>query len=97
MKVTLTDLRAATNILFDYLESTDRNEFEIAEDYYWNVVDEQSYDQYNDPNQFDLGQLSFDWCNLQEMIGDQEQHPPIGYGLVWLSSILRVIGKRNVA
>ncbi len=95
MKVSLADIRAISSLLYDYLEQSGRQEFEIEEDYYWEIPEEHMYDPANDPKDFTLGQLSFDWDDLKSMLKDQNEHPPIGYGLVWLSSIIRVIGQRS--
>ena len=94
MNVKLTDLRAISDRLFTYLEETGREEFEVEDDYYWEISKEELYDPSEDPKDLTIGQLSHDWERLQAI--QSEEDPPIGYALVWLASILRNVGEKSV-
>ena len=81
-------------MLFDYLERSGRTELEISEDYYWFIGKEEAYDPLEDSAELMIGQLSEDWGRLKAILEDE--NPPIGYSLVWLSSILRIVGEKSV-
>lgn len=96
MNMKVAELRAITDRLFTYLEETGRGEFEVSEDYYWVIPQEDVYDPNKDPDpkDFTIGQLSEDWDMLKALLHDDSL--PIGYALVWLSSIVRIIGEKSV-
>lgn len=97
MKIRLSELRQATNVLFDHLEQTGRTELELTEDFYWNISEKSLYSVYAPPSKSDLtmGQLSDDWNELTKIASGKS--PPLAYGLVWLSSLLRFIGTKLVS
>lgn len=94
MNVKVAELRAIADRLFAYLEETERDEFEVSEDYYWTISKEEVYDPSKDPGDLTIGQLSDDWNELNAIL--KEESPPIAYALVWLSAILRNIGEKSV-
>lgn len=94
MKISTKKLHAALDLLMRHIESSGHGSIEISEDFYWNVPDEDRYNPYEQPTNLDLGQLSDDWKEL-EAIADGSSEP-LGYGLVWASSILRRIGEITV-
>jgi len=93
MKVKLTDVKAITDRLFEHLANTGQEEFEITDDYYWEISKDQLYDPSSDPTDLAFGQLSHDWERLQAIL--KEEDPPVGYACVWLSSILRSLGEKS--
>jgi hypothetical protein len=95
MKVKVADLRRAANRLFDHLLESGHEEVDVDRDYYWNIPAEKIYASYEQPSEFTMGQLSEDLQHLEKIAS--EQNPPIGYGLMWLSSLLRFIGAKIVA
>jgi len=94
MQITTNELRRACEILLAHLEETGHSAVEISRDYYWNVPQEQRYDPYQEPSKLDLGQLSDDWSEVQEIVKGNNE--PVSYALVWLSSILRSVGETLV-
>jgi hypothetical protein len=50
MQIDLRELRQVTNRLFDHLEQQGDTQFELTQDYYWVIPDEQLYDPLHDPN-----------------------------------------------
>jgi len=94
VKVKLDDLEATTNILFQHLRDLGVTEFEISDDYYWDVPADALYDPLKDPSTLDLGQLSHDHERLLAIQAGKNE--PISYGFVWLSAILRWVGQRIV-
>lgn len=94
MNVKVAELRAMADRLFTHLEETGRGEFDVPEDYYWSIEKDEVYDPLKDPKNITMGQLSDDWNELNEIL--RGESPPIGYALVWLSSILRIVGEKSV-
>jgi len=91
MKIEMQKLRDAFKVLTDHVEASGIVAVEIPWDYYWDMRPDVLYDPYKDPTGFEMGQLSEDWEKLCEIASGSE--PPVGYGLVWLASILRAAGE----
>lgn len=87
-------LRAVADQLFSHLKATDRGRLEIEEDYYWFINSDEAYAPLKDPSELTLGQLEEDCRELSSILASE--NPPIGYALVWLSSILRRVGEKTV-
>jgi hypothetical protein len=91
MHVKVTQLRAASRLIFDHLEEMGYDTVEVTKDYYWDIMPPERYDPYVNPaDQLVLGQLTSDWAELESLLSGETD--PLGYGLVWLSAILRAIG-----
>ena len=93
MRIQVQELRVVTERLLKHLEDTGRQEFSVSEDYYWHVGQDELYDPTCDPKNLTLGQLSDDWKELAAIASGDA--PPIGYALVWLAAILRVVGEKS--
>jgi hypothetical protein len=91
--ISIAELKTVSNLLLQHLETSGVGLVDISEDFYWEVPLEFRYDQYDEPKQFNVGQLSDDVCELKRLIHGEA--PPMGLGLVWLSSILRRIGETS--
>lgn len=94
IQIDLDDVCRVLNIIIRHIKQRRSEPTEISEDYYWEINPAQLYDPTKDPSDFSLGQLSDDWQRLRQLLAEEE--PPIGYALVWLSSILRIIGQQHV-
>lgn len=96
-KINIPELRKITNILLDHIQEMGGDSVDLPVDYYWHIPDEQIYNpnEDTDPSSFTIGQLTDDWQKLRKFL-DREEYGPIGYGLVWLSAVLRAIGEHNV-
>lgn len=91
--ITTSELRAAANLLLSHLEEHGLTDVEVDADFYWDVPQAARYDQYDEPKEHNVGQLSDDIQELKRLVkGDA---PPIGYGLVWLGAVLRRIGEAS--
>ena len=77
--------------LFTYLDRRGVESVDIPVDYYWNVPKEQVYNPYQRPSELDLGQLTNDWRELQDLL--ESESDPIVYSFVWLAAILRAVGE----
>lgn len=95
MKVRVSELRQATNLLLDHLERSGHTEIEMETDYYWSIPNEKLYSVSEEPSDFTVGQLSEDLQNVRAVIGGKR--PPIAYALVWVSTLLRFIGSKIAA
>ena len=95
MRVNISDLRTVSEKLFSHFEQNGHSSVEIPNDYYWIIPEVRRYDPVNEPADFSLGQLTEDWSRLQKIA--EGENDPIGYGLVWLASILQAIGENNVS
>lgn len=94
MTLSITELRQLTAVLYDHLEAANAGPIEIENDYYWSIPRTQRHDPMNEPTEFTIGQLSDDLMELRRIKDGSAE--PIGYALVWLSSVLREIGEGAV-
>jgi hypothetical protein len=95
MRVSTEELRRAALLLLQHLDQNGQSEFEIAEDFYWDVPESARYAPYSEPNETTIGQLSDDWSEVKKILDGHRE--PLGYGLVWLSAVLRRIGETSIS
>lgn len=81
-------------MLFDHLSDLGVEKVDIGEDYYWNIIKSQLYDPYNKPSELDLGSLSDDWQELQNVLNGVTG--AISYNFTDLAAILKFIGAKIV-
>lgn len=93
MKLTTKELKDIFECLVTHLENTGQHTFDIGEDYYWSVPEDSKYHPYEKPDELTLGQLNDDWSELKAIVDSKKE--PLGYGMVWLSSILARIGEKS--
>ena len=93
MKITVAELRVLCDKLFSHLDANGKTSIDIEQDYYWFVPAELRYSPYQEPKTLTLGQLTDDWRELSKIIDDQAD--PVNYALVWLSSVLCIIGEKT--
>lgn len=91
--ITVSELRAVANLLLSHLEEHGAETIKVEEDFYWDVPQATRYDQYEEPKQHNVGQLSDDIRELKRFVSGDA--PAIGYGLVWLGAVLRRIGEAS--
>lgn len=95
MEVKFDDLRILLDKILKHLEENGIRSIELEEDYYWDMPKEQLYNMKKDPKKLFVGQLYDDMESLSDILNGKDE--PLGYALVWLSSILRYIGEENMA
>ncbi len=93
MRITTEELRVATLALLQHLDEIGQNEFEIDEDYYWVVPQDQVYVPYQTPKDLTLGQLSHDVEEIQALAHGRRE--PLGYVMVWLAAVMRRVGEKS--
>ena len=89
--VSVSKLKAAASALLEHLEKTAGEEINIEEDFYWDIAMQKRYDQYEEPKEFTVGQLSSDLDEVMALAEGTKE--PVNYGLVWLSQVLRRVGE----
>jgi len=89
--ISTSELRNAVNLLLAHLEEHGVNVVEIADDFYWDVSQDMRYDKYEQPKQLNIGQLSDDINEVKRLVSGDA--PAIGFGLVWVSAVLRRVGE----
>src|ERR1041384_7369671 len=96
MQISIPVLRAVSEIIFSHIEAMEIGSVTIPADYYWEIPKDQRYDPYKepDPKEFEIGQLSDDWSELQKIAEGKGE--PIAYALVWMSSLLKAVGEEVV-
>lgn len=93
MKITTQEIKHALQLLLAEFESHGASEWEINEDFYWDVPPDARYDSYEKPAELTLGQLSEDVREVRSIAGGDK--PSVPLGLVWLSTILRFAGEKG--
>jgi hypothetical protein len=94
MKISTDELRDAVMVLLRHLDESGQREFEISEDFYWDVSADKRYSVYEEPKELTMGQLFDDWSEVTQMThGNRET---VAYGLVWLASVMRRVGEKAV-
>ena len=91
MDVKVSELRTLCTMLLDHLEKIHGESVNLNVDYYWNIPKEERYNPHEEPRNLNLGQLSEDLSFLKGFLTNE--HEPITYGLVWLSTILTAAGE----
>lgn len=91
MKIEISELRKAADLLLNYLESNGIDAVDIEVDYYWHIDKRLKYDAYQEPEEFTIGQISEDIIKLRRMLEIEDNMLP--HGFVWLSSLLRAVGE----
>lgn len=87
-------LREALDVLLRRLEPhLAGGSVEIQSEAYWSVPTSALTDVYAEPPQLTIGAVSDAWRHVEAMIVDESR--AVGYGLVWLADVLRVIGTEN--
>lgn len=89
-KVNISKLKIITELLFKKMEMHGIEEVEILEDYYWYIPKDLVYNPNEDPVDFTIGQISYDWDTLCKTL--DEDRAPIMHELVNLSIIFRFLG-----
>ncbi|MEV3961586.1 hypothetical protein AB0M34_11905 [Nocardia sp. NPDC050193] len=93
LHVSLTELRRSIDLLMNHVAAgTDGDTLHLDQDYFWSIGEDELYEVYNTPSDLTLGQLSWSWEHLTDLLSDPGR--AIGYHLVWLSEVLRAIGHK---
>jgi hypothetical protein len=95
LKICLTDLAKAFDLVAQHIRKTQGDVIELDEDYYWDMDESQLYDPNKEPASFSLGQLSHDVERLEQIVSGEA--PAIGNSMAWLGSVLRAVGQKVIA
>ena len=94
MEIDVARLRQITNELLLRLEQSGTRQVELTSDYFWEIPSKLRYDNADEPCEFEMGQLSEELAFVNEMLDGTR--PPVTFGLVWVSSLLRYIGEKII-
>ena len=89
--INIDKLQETINILLSELKEKQGNQIELKNDYYWDFDDAELYDVTKDPEDFGIGQLSFDW----ELIQKVEKEDLLPFHILKISHILKAISIEN--
>lgn len=94
ISVPIETLRTAATILLSRLQEIEGPEVRLDRDYFWAISPDQSYDVYNDPHDFTVGQLSECLSNIVAIVADRSR--ATSFALVWLGGLVKAIGQSVV-
>lgn len=94
MEIKASELKAVLGYLLEFQKEVGKESFQVDVDYYWNIIREERYNLYEEPSTFTLGQLTWDWENLQKTLAEKDDTTL--YHLVWLGQILIAIGLGDI-
>lgn len=92
MTINIKEIEEITSILFSKLKEKYGNNIEIQNDYFWDIVNEELYNPYEEPKTITLGQLSQDYELIKRILNSDDA---VAFDLKWLSNILKVISIEN--
>jgi hypothetical protein len=92
MKVSTEELRRVAMALLQHLDESGQKEFDIEDDFYWEIPADKRYLPYDRPKELTMGQLSDDWSEVTKIA--EGRRPPLAYALVWLAAVLRRVGEK---
>lgn len=82
-------LRQVFELLLQRIEEIDGPDIEPHDDFFWSIPMNELYDDYHNPSELTIGQLSECLEHLEKMNEDPDR--VISYGLVWLAEILLAV------
>lgn len=89
------DIKRLIHVLSEELNKlNDADVIEFEDDPYWNILDKDLYDPYEEPKDLTMGSLTEDWLFLQKVLNKEREM--IDYDLYKLGSILKFLGKKNI-
>jgi len=94
MQINAADLKILIQRLSDNIGENLPDNIDIdAEDFYWEIPENDLYNPMEEPSTFTLGQLSDDWEELQRL--KEGEVIPVSHDLKRLSAILQIISKKS--
>lgn len=93
MEIELKELNEILEAILNHYKNLGQSKFSIEQDYYWNIVQREKFNPYDEPKTFTLGQLTWDLENLKRMLEDEIE--PTSLDLIWLGQLLIAIGENN--
>ena len=94
MKITTAEIRRAVDLLLSEFDANGASEWEIDQDFYWDVPSDVRYDLYEPPEQLGMGQLTDDIGRVRAIAAGTDD--PVPPGLVWVANILRLAGEKGL-
>ena len=94
IEIDVPTLRLVSCLLLDRLEAQGGTSISLDKDFYWQIAEVDRYKIEDEPNEFEVGQLSEDWENIRRIA--EGTADPLAFDLCWLASILSAIGEKVV-
>ena len=94
LQISVSELRAATDVMFRHLDELGVQSVTLDKDYYWDIPAGDRYDRHEAPTDHTLGQLSYDVEQVKGLADGSGA--VIAYGFVWLAAVLRRVGETTV-
>lgn len=94
MEITIAELQQAVSLAFEHLKSLGMDSVSIPYDFYWHIPKDQMYDNYHQPKNLTVGQLSDDLREIRKIITGQSAPDATMY--IWLAMILRAVGDSHL-
>jgi hypothetical protein len=94
LHISVDELRRATAVLLDHLQTVEGDVVAIPDRMFWTVPADARYEVYEQPTDLTIGQVSESLEHLSSVTKIEED--ALSYGLVWLADVLRAIGERTV-
>jgi hypothetical protein len=93
MVVDIDVVERATIRVLKHLRDNGIKNVNVDDDFYWFIPKEHRHDMYQEPHDFTVGQLSFDWDNVRKIADGASD--PVGLALSWIGSILTAVGEQS--
>ncbi|MEO6277529.1 hypothetical protein [Roseateles sp.] len=91
--ISIADLRLIVNQIFDHIEfDLGQHVFNLDQDFYWGVPDDERYDFTKEPSSYSVGQLVDDWNFLLPLLKDRDR--AVAFMLVHVAPLLHHIGQK---
>jgi hypothetical protein len=94
VRIPVDQLRQVFELLVSHVAGKSATELPVNQDYFWSIPAAERYDVCSQPSELTIGQVTESWENLRGLLQDDSK--ALGYGLVWLSDVLRAIGDEAV-
>lgn len=93
--INIPDIKKLLDIVSNQLDILENKDVIIFEDdLYWNIIDDELYNPYQEPGKLTMGSITEDCEFLRKVVEDEREI--IDYDLYKLASILRFLGKNNI-
>lgn len=94
MVIDMKFLELVTQKLRDYFHESNIKELNINKEFYWSIYENEKYDNYKEPSNFTVGQISENIENLREIVEGKRE--PTIFALKWLGEILIATGETDI-
>lgn len=91
LSIPVSELGRLAEILLEHVRQETGEQVRLEKDYFWDIIPEQLYNVYEEPENLGIGSLYDTWEDLERVPRDPLQALTYPH-LVWLSDVLRAVG-----